>query len=472
MNMTAEHIQQKMTLAREAQRIWRTFSVKQRLQFIKQLRIKVVEASNQWIEIFAEETNKTPTDTLSGDVFMIAGACKFYEKHAISMLRPQSKRTPLEFFGQTSYVTYDPLGVVLVIAPWNFPLQLSLIPLISALIAGNAVILKPSEYTPRINARIEQLLQSCGFPQHLVQLIHGDGAVGEMLIDARPDKVFFTGGGFVGQKVYERAARHMIPCDLELGGNDAMIVAADANLERAAKAAVWGAFMNSGQVCIGVERVYVQRTLYEPFVERIVQLTQELRQGTSAEHDVGGMSTQAGFEKVRSVVELAVQQGAKVLLGGYRNDVQAPYFPPTVLVDVNEQMHVVKEETFGPVLSIMPVDSEEEAVARINAGRYGLNSYIFSRDLTRARRLAEQLQTGNCYINDVITNIGNMYLPFGGVKASGLGRYHGAEGLYTFCNSKSVMVDKGRSNSKFNWFPYSAKRLSWFQKMLNWLYGR
>jgi acyl-CoA reductase-like NAD-dependent aldehyde dehydrogenase len=472
MTMTPELIAQQMQFARAAQRIWRGVPIEQRLQYIKKLRIQAVSESTEWIELFAEETKKTPTDTLSSDFFMFANACKFYEKHARSILSSRKKPTPLEFFGQKSYVTYNPVGVVLVISPWNFPLQLSLIPLVSALIAGNAVLLKPSEHTPRINERIEKLLNSCGFPKHLVQVIHGDGKIGEMLIDAIPDKVFFTGGSYVGQKVYERAAQRMIPCDLELGGNDAMIVCADSHLERAARAAVWGGFMHSGQVCIGVERIYVHRTIYEAFVSRVVQLTGELRQGISAEHDLGGMTTMAGFEKVRETVNDAIGLGATVLIGGMSDDVQAPFYPPTVLVDVNEQMRVVKEETFGPVISIMQVDNEQEAVERINQGLYGLNSYIFSSDMKKARHLAEQLETGNCYINDVITNIGNMHLPFGGVKASGLGRYHGAEGLYTFCNSKSIMIDKGRAAGKFNWFPYSGRRLAMFQKLMYWLYGR
>jgi acyl-CoA reductase-like NAD-dependent aldehyde dehydrogenase len=364
------------------------------------------------------------------------------------------------------------MGVVAIISPWNFPVQLSLIPLISAVIAGNAVILKPSENTPRINQIIENLLNRCGFPHNLIQVVHGAGDVGEQLIDARPDKVFFTGGSFVGQKVYERAARCMIPCDLELGGNDAMIVCRDANLERAARAAVWGGFLHSGQVCISVERVYVEAPLYEAFVERVVELTGQLRQGLSTEHDLGGMTTTTGFQKVRAALKEAVEMGAKIRIGANPDHLTEPFFPPTVVTDVNEQMSIINEETFGPVLCVVPVRDEQEAVERTNASRYGLNSYIFSRDLKKAQTIAAALETGNCYINDVITNIGNMHLPFGGVKASGIGRYHGAEGLYTFCHTKSVMVDKGKTANKFSWFPYNERRFQMFRKLLNWLYGR
>jgi acyl-CoA reductase-like NAD-dependent aldehyde dehydrogenase len=285
--------------------------------------------------------------------------------------------------------------------------------------------------------------------------------------------VFFTGGAAVGRKVYEKAARLMIPCDLELGGNDALIVCGDANLERAARAAVWGGFFHSGQVCVGVERVYVVESLYERFVERVVELTKTLRQGVQADDDLGGMTTTHGFHRVKQMVEEAVQLGAKIRVGGLLEDSQESlYYPPTVLTDVDDEMAIVKEETFGPVLCIMPVKDEAEAIVRTNRSPYGLNSYIFSRDVQKAMRIAAALESGNCYINDVITNISNMNLPFGGVKASGIGRYHGAEGLYTFSHVKSVMVDRGRKNNKFTWFPYSSQRLQWLSNILRWLHRK
>lgn len=472
----SEHEQavlQRMDAARTAQRRWRQMPIEQRLACVAALRKLIVKETEEWLSLLVEESKKTPTDSLTSELLLVASACRFYEKRAKSYLKPKKMPTPIEFFSQKSYLLYEPLGVIAIISPWNFPLQLSLIPLISAVIAGNAVILKPSEHTPRINAKIEQLLARCGFPEQLVQVLHGDGRTGSALIAAHPDKVFFTGGSAVGRLVYLQAAELMIPCDLELGGNDALIVCADANLERAAQAAVWGGFMHSGQVCVGVERVYVEQRVYEAFVERVVQLTGQLRQGLTADDDVGGMTTPQGFAKVRDVLRTAMAGGANVRVGATDVDqLVYPFFPPTVLTDVDDNMNVIREETFGPLLSIMPVADEHEAVRRVNQSQYGLNSYVFSRDTDKAMRIAAALETGNCYINDVIINIGNMHLPFGGAKASGFGRYHGAEGLYTFCRSKSVMLDRGRANRKFNWFPYSSQGLGRLVKLLRWLYGR
>jgi acyl-CoA reductase-like NAD-dependent aldehyde dehydrogenase len=460
-----------MMRARRAQKEWRLQTIEMRLQYIRRLRKQLVHDLDEWVSLFADETRKTPTDTITSEIFLVASACRYYEKRAAEMLHTRKMVTPLEFFGQRSYIMYEPLGVVAIISPWNFPLQLSLIPLISALIAGNAVILKPSEHTPRINEKIADTVIRCGFPTDLVQVLVGAGDVGAQLIESKPDKVFFTGGSTVGRKVYEQAGRLMIPCDLELGGNDALIVCSDANLERAARAAVWGGFFHSGQVCVGVERVYVVESLYERFVERVLDLTKALRQGVQADDDLGGMTTKQGFMRVQHMVAEAVQAGAKIRIGGMDEATEESlYYPPTVLTNVDDEMPIVKEETFGPVLCIMPVKNEAEAIDRTNRSPYGLNSYVFSRDLNKAMRIAAALETGNCYINDVITNISNMNLPFGGVKASGLGRYHGAEGLYTFSNIKSVMVDRGRKNNKFTWFPYSGQRLQWLAKALRWLH--
>jgi acyl-CoA reductase-like NAD-dependent aldehyde dehydrogenase len=461
-----------MNRARAAQAQWKQQTVSARLVHIRTMRRQLVEDLDHWLNVFAEETKKTPTDALTSELLLFTNACLFYEKRAKKILKTRKVSTPLQFFGQQSWVAQEAYGVVLIISPWNFPLQLSMIPLISALIAGNAVVLKPSEHVPLLNQKIAEWLQRCGLPKHIVQIIEGDGTTGAQLIDAKPDKVFFTGGGVAGRKVYERAAQHLIPVDLELGGNDPMIVCADAHLERAARAAIWGGFMHSGQVCVGVERVYVHRSLYEPFVRRVVELTRQLRQGTTADDDLGGMTTDVGFARVKNLLDEAVAQGAVIECGGYSEHVQAPYFPPTVVTAVHDEMKIVQEETFGPILSITPVASDEEALQRANGGAYGLNGYIFTRDLDKARRMAAALVTGNVYINGVIVNISNMHLPFGGAKASGFGRYHGAAGLLTFCQAKSLMIDRGTSSDTTFWFPYNHKKATWLKRFLRWLGSR
>lgn len=469
--MQLREMQEMMLRGRQAQKVWRETRIEHRLQVIKQLRKNLIENQAQWVKLFVEETKKTPVDVLTTELLFTANACRFYEKQARQMLRPRRMPTPLQFMGQRSYVRYEPLGVIAIISPWNFPMQLSMVPAISALIAGNAVVLKASEYTPKINHELEKWMNESGLPPDLIQFVHGDGRLGEAVIDAGPDKVFFTGGGVAGKKVYERAARHMIPCDLELGGNDAMIVCHDAHLERAARAAVWGAFMHSGQVCISVERVYVHQRLYELFLLRITELTQSLQQGLSNEDDLGGMTTEAGWYKVKAMLEDAVSHGAIVHTGGLQPDAMPPFFPPTIISQVSEDMVVIKHEIFGPVLSVMSFEDEVDVVNRINESPLGLNAYIFTKNMSKAKRIAEQLDVGNIYINDVILNIGNMHLPFGGVKGSGFGRYHGAEGLYTFCSTKSIMIDRGFFPRQPHWFPYGKQTYSILRRVLKWLYG-
>ncbi len=459
-----------MNQARVAQQKWRAIPLKQRLTYITQLRKSLVQNMDQWVEIFREETKKTPTDTLTTEILFTANAFRYYEKHAASILKTKRKPTPWQFFGQKSYVSYEPYGVVAVISPWNFPMQLSIVPVMSALIAGNSVILKPSEYTPRINQALELWISQSGLPEHVIQFAHGDGQVGELLIDAKPDKVFFTGGTFAGNKVYERAARHLIPCDLELGGNDAMIVLHDAHVERAAAAAVWGAFLHSGQVCISVERVYVHQSIAEDFLNKAIEQTLQLKQGLSEDDDLGGMTTQIGWEKVKRNVEQAIADGAVQLTGDIRKDAKLPFYPPTILSEVQDHMAIVQKEVFGPVLSVMTFDTEDEVIARVNQSPYGLNAYVFSRDIEKAKRLVNQLHVGNAYINDVIMNIANMHLPFGGVKQSGFGRYHGADGLHTFTQSKSMMVDRGKLSRQMNWFPYHQRNYRVLKKIIKWLY--
>jgi acyl-CoA reductase-like NAD-dependent aldehyde dehydrogenase len=469
--MNVESMSQILARGRIAQKAWKAISVKQRLVYIQKLRKDLVAQEEMWVKLFAEETRKTPVDVITTELLFTAQACLFYEKKAERMLKSRRMPTPIHFLGQRSYVRNEPLGLIAIISPWNFPLQLSMVPVISAVIAGNAVVLKPSEYTPKINEALEKWISDSGLPQHLIQFVHGDGHIGEMLIDAKPDKVFFTGGGLAGNKVYERAAKWMIPCDLELGGNDAMIVCQDAHLERAVQAAAWGAFLHSGQVCISVERVYVHQSKVELFIQQVTALAQSLKQGLAEDDDVGGMSTEAGWLKNKNFLEDALEKGAVIHTGGLTSDSVPPFFPPTILSQVSEEMKVLQHEIFGPMLLIIPFEDEFEVIKQINRSPLGLNGYIFSQNIKKAKQLAEQLEVGNCYINDVIMNISNMNLPFGGVKSSGFGRYHGVEGLLTFSIQKSVMVDRGYLRKQIHWFPYGKKAYPILKRVLKYMYG-
>jgi acyl-CoA reductase-like NAD-dependent aldehyde dehydrogenase len=322
---------------------------------------------------------------------------------------------------------------------------------VTALAAGNAVVLKPSEVTPTVGLAIGELFEDDDWGD-LVQVVTGGGATGEALVRSGVDKIVFTGSVRTGKRVMAAAADTLTPVLLELGGKDPMIVCADADLDRAAKGAVWGAFQNSGQTCMSVERVYVEDSVRDAFVDRVVLETARIRQDAEG-GDIGSMTFGPQVDIVESHLADATSKGAKVLVGGSRIDRPGLWFEPTVLVDVDHSMEVMTEETFGPVLPIMSVADADEALRLANDSVYGLNSSVWTADDTLGSSIANRLQAGNVCVNDCIVSYAVSGLPFGGVKQSGIGRVHGAEGLREFSNVKSVLSSRVGTPRELWWFP-------------------
>lgn len=456
---------------------WSNLAVSERAKYLLNLKAIIVEQMDEIAKIIAEDTGKVVTEALVADIMPTLDSIEHIIKHGEKILQRQKVKTPLLLIGKKSYVEYMPRGVVLIISPWNYPLQLAMVPMLSALASGNTVILKPSEVTPLVGECIEELFAQADFPEGVVQVAHGGKEVGAAFTNGKPDYIFFTGSVRTGKVIQQVAAKNLIPTTLELGGKDPMIVFADAHLERAVKGAAWAAFTNSGQVCMSVERLYVEKSIYPMFLSLLKKEILSLEQGTAEDADVGSMTFPAQIEIVKDQLEDALSKGARLETGLLPGKWKSGMFLPlTVVTNVNHEMKIIQEESFGPILPVIPFESEDEVISLANDTVYGLNASVWTKDKEKARRVASKLVSGAVVINDAIISIANHGLPFGGAKQSGIGRYHGDAGLRIFCHEKAIVEDSGRKKSEIHWYPYKEKYplflqlfKSYFQTNRDWV---
>lgn len=445
---------------RQAQKIWAQTSFSNRAKVLYRLRDLLLDDGDKLADILTAETGRPRAEVFGAELFYLCDAIGSWAKKSAAYLRPEKIRPhfPLMKFKKV-VSTYEPRGVIGIISPWNFPLTMTLGEAIPALMAGNAVVVKPSELTPLSAIFGSEIAARAGFPENLFQIVIGYGETGEALIDCA-DMIAFTGSVETGKQVMRRAAERLIPVSLELGGKDPMIVLKDADLDRAAGACVWGALMNSGQICTSIERVYVEAPVYKEFTDKVGEKVRAIRQGPSEnEVDLGSMTSAEQLKIVAAQVDQALSSGARALTGGKRNSsLPGYYYEPTVLVDVNQSMDVMTQETFGPVIPIMKVNDEHEALRLANDSRYGLSATIFSRDGARAYRLAESMESGSVCINDSLVTFIVPDTPMGGIKESGFGYRHGAEGIRKFCRQKSIVIDRFGLKEEFPWYPTTAKK--------------
>ncbi len=463
--------------ARAAQPGWAAMPLAARQRIMRRLVRQIVDQLDTLAALITRENGRPPLEALTSELLPAADLAMYYIRNARKMARDE--RLPLHLFPQRrSIVHYAPIGVIAVIAPWNYPFLLPFSEVFTALMAGNAVVFKPSELTPLCGQIIGDLFQAAGLPPDVLQIVQGDGRVGAALVQAGVGKVSFTGSTGTAKKILKLAAETLTPVLCELGGKDPMIVLDDANLDRAADAAVWGGFMNAGQTCAAVERVYVDQRIAQPFIAKVVERTKQLRiaQGVAGnEDDFGPMIN----ERQRAIVERHVadarEHGAHILTGGKRPDGRGGFFyEPTVLTDVPQDRPIMQEETFGPVLPISTFATDEEAVTLANDSIFGLSAYVFSENRQRAMHLARQLEAGSVLINNVIDSYGAPETPWGGVKQSGIGRIHwGVNGLREYMEPHHIMTERIRPLRKeMWWFPYSAKGYRRFGALVRFLFGR
>ena len=472
---SAEQVAEMARRGRAAQPGWAALGFEGRGEVLFSAQRWVMRNSDRVVETLLSETGKPQDDARLLELSYTAAAFNFWAKKASVFLAEERVRSRSPFMlGQSLRLRYAPLGMVGVIGPWNFPLMNSFGDCIPALAAGNSVIHKPSETTPLTALLMGECLRECGLPEDVYQVATGYGETGAAVVD-EVDHVMFTGSTPTGKKIMARAAQTLTPVSLELGGKDAMIVLADADVEQAAIGAVYSAFVNAGQACISTERVYVEEPVYEEFVKRVVEETGRLRQGAPAglgEVDIGPLIAASQTEIVESHVTDALAKGARALTGGRRKPGPGRYYEPTVLIDVDHSMECMREETFGPTLPIAKVRDLDEAVRLANDSPYGLQASVWTSDPVKGAQLAERLESGVVTVNNAQANYMAFELPMGGWKASGIGSRHGPDGIRKFAKKQSVMVNRLPFKRPPYAFPYAPWRSKAIRRFGQLLWGR
>jgi acyl-CoA reductase-like NAD-dependent aldehyde dehydrogenase len=461
--------------ARAAQPAWEALGFEGRRAILLRAQKWLLDNSDRVTRTIISETGKAYEDALLAEVAYTAGAFGFWAKNAPKYLADEKVRTSNPLVkGRKLVLRYAPVGVVGVIGPWNYPLTNSFGDCIPALAAGNACVLKPASLTPLTSLLLAEGLRECGLPENVFIVAPGGGDVGGELID-HVDYVMFTGSTEVGKKVMERAAKTLTPVGLELGGKDPMLVLADADLDRAANAAVHYSMQNGGQTCISIERVYVEEPAYDEFVSKVEGKMRGLRQGVpggAGAVDVGAVTSPPQVELIDAHVKDAIAKGARAPVGGRRGDGPGDFYEPTLLVDVDHSMDCMTEETFGPTLPVMKVRDADEAVVLANDSPYGLQASVWTKDVAKGERLARMIEAGVVSVNDHQLNYVALELPMGGWKASGLGSRHGSDGIRKYTKKQALLVTRLAPKRDLHMLPYRARTTRMLERLLRFLYGR
>ncbi len=474
-----EDVQEAVAASRRAQRDWGAASLSQRRKVLEALLDTVLRDADAICEEVVRDSGKTRENAMLGEVWPVCEKLRWTIAHGERHLRPETVSSGL-FVHKKAVVEFHPLGVIGVICPWNYPFQNIFGPTIPALMAGNGVVIKVSEWTAWSSRRFQEIFDevfaAAGYSKDLVRIVNGYAATGKALVSSGVDSIIFTGSMQNGKRVLEASVERLTPVILELGGKDPMIVCDDANLEQAVHAALNGVFINSGQNCMSAERILVFDGIYESFETRVVEMTRALRQGASRKDgrpDVAAIVSPLQLDLIEKMVDEAVKEGATVLVGGHRVlGEQGQFFAPTILTDVTPEMAIMREEMFGPVMVLHRVRDEEQAIEVANGTEFGLSSTVMSTDAKRARRIAGRIVAGSTCINDFGFCYMAQDLPFGGVKGSGYGRLNGRDGLRACTNIKSTLRDRWPIFKANKLYPVGRHDYDLARGAIQLIYGR
>ncbi len=476
--MGPAQVHQAIARARLAAVEWKSTSFAERKRVLKRLQQTLLARADELVELICKDAGKTREHALLGELWPLCEKLRWTIANGEACLKPETRSAGV-LAHKKAHVAFEPLGVIANICPWNFPLQNILGPAIAALMAGNACLVKVSEWTSwsagPFGELIAGVLRDTGHNPDLLQILTGDGRTGAALVSGGVDKVIFTGSLHNGKRVIEESAKTCTPVVLELGGKDPMIVCDDANLDLAVHTALAGCFLTSGQMCLATERLYVFDAVHDAFVQRVVAIAKELRQGPPLAGplvDVGAMTMPGQLDIVERLVNDAIQKGATLHCGGKRLPGAGQFFAPTVLTNVTHDMDIMQHETFGPVMAIMRVAGEEEALACAGESHYGLSSSVFTKSPARARRMAQALRAGSTVINDFGLHYMAQALPFGGVGDSGFGRLNGREGLRACTNEKAVIEDRLPWRKPVVLFPVRTGDYAMTKHLIEAVYGQ
>jgi acyl-CoA reductase-like NAD-dependent aldehyde dehydrogenase len=474
--ITPEQTQAVVDDVAEVQPYWAALPLAERARYMRRAAQVIIDSLDELSELLSREQGKPRNESYTMELLPTIDALNWVADVGPEILGDEKVRLPLWAKQKQARFVYQPLGVVGVIAPWNYPWSIPMGEVAIALMCGNGVVLKPASLTPLIGQKIQEVFERAGLPEGLVRVVHGGGAVGGALVESSAAKIFFTGSVDVGRRVGVQCAEQLKGAVLELGGKDPMVVLSDANIPLAVAGGLWGGFANAGQTCSGIERVYVMSDVYDRFTEEFVKGAKKLRVGDPLDWNVeiGPMVSEEQHDLVVELIDDAVANGATLRCGG---SVAGPpgsdghFIAPAVLTDVTHDMRIMREEIFGPVVPILEVDSEDEAIALANDSEFGLGASVWTGDKERGDRIARRIEAGSVWVNDHLFTHGACSCAWGGVKDSGIGRSHSRHGFYECVTLKQTLHERGLMKNVW-WHPYDESLGKTIKTAAQLLYGR